>query len=178
MTGKSLAGCIHLLLVICIRIAFSPRCAKWRVNGCFPSGDLTSEDVVTLPRSDHKHQRWESKLECVYSSLFWYITCTVSCSSLWLKWLGWILPAWILGRTHTHLSCTGYCPDMLSTPRMSPKCSTWGEEERVHLWPQCITVPSDVCSPRHKELAGHFHLFLTMCCFMELITCWFCLSKE
>lgn len=72
---------------------------------------------------------------------------------------------WLLSR---HAQYTQNVPQMLHL----------GWRGKSALWPQCITVPSDVCSPRHRELAGHFHLFLTMCCFMELITCWFCLSKE
>lgn len=65
MTGKRLAGSVHLLLVICIRLVFSPWCAKWRVNGCFTPGNLRSEDVVTLPGSLGKGQRWELKRVCV-----------------------------------------------------------------------------------------------------------------
>lgn len=159
MTGKRPAGSVHLLFVICIKLAFSSCCVKqctntcwkanlllltltqssstnkmdeWKGNGCFTAG-------LKMKWLDEGHTvkvRWESKLEQVCSSWFWSNTFTMEWSSFHLKWLGWIPPAWMLGKTAArgdiHLLCTDYCLDMLNMPKASSKYFTLGDGETVH----------------------------------------------
>lgn len=94
-----------------------------------------SEDEMTWWGSHSKSQIWESKLEWVFQ-LIWSNTFTMECSSFHLKWLGWIPPAWMLGKTaargNIHLLCTDYCPDMLNMPKASSKYFTLDDGETVH----------------------------------------------
>lgn len=179
MTGKRLAGSVHLLLVICIRLVFSPWCAKWRVNGCFTPGNLRSEDVVTLPGSLGKGQRWELKRVCVcvfqFISVYYFYSVMLFPTS---EVIG-LNPGCLNARQNRHSFIVywllsghpQYTQSILQTLH-------FGWCRKSALGPQHMTVPSDVCSARGTELAGRFHLFLTMCCSLGLTLCWFPLSKD
>lgn len=184
MTGKRLAGSVHLLLVICIRLVFSPWCAKWRVNGCFTPGNLRSEDVVTLPGSLGKGQRWELKRVCVCVPVYFGVLL-LQCHALPYIWSdraeSWLLECQAK-QTFIYCVLSGHVYWLLSGhPQYTQSILQtlhFGWCRKSALGPQHMTVPSDVCSARGTELAGRFHLFLTMCCSLGLTLCWFPLSKD
>lgn len=101
------------------------------------------------------------------------VTSMVSCSSLHLQWLGWILPAWLLGKSGVHLLCTDFCPDNTAYTPSILQMIHLGWCRKSALWPRCLTVSLDVGWAHGTELAAPFHLFLTVCFFRQFTLCWF-----